>query len=63
MVAHIRATAQAVGAGVIVIDHDLHFITQICDRIYVLNYGALLASGTPAEIKANEEVRAAYLGT
>ena len=46
----------------IVIDHDLQFITRICDRVYVLDYGTLLASGTPAEIRANEAVRAAYLG-
>jgi branched-chain amino acid transport system permease protein len=63
MVNHIRATAKAIGAGVIVIDHDLHFITQICDHIYVLNYGSLLASGTAAEIKANPAVQEAYLGS
>ncbi len=63
MVDHIRNTATSVDAGVLVIDHDLHFITQICDRVYVLNYGTLLASGTPEEIRANEEVRTAYLGS
>lgn len=63
MVNHIRATAQSIGAGVIVIDHDLHFITQICNYIYVLNYGSLLASGTGAEIKTNPAVQEAYLGS
>ena len=63
MVDHIRNTAQSVDAGVLVIDHDLHFITQICDRVYVLNYGTLLASGTPQEIRNNEDVRTAYLGS
>lgn len=62
MIDHIRSTARAIDAGVIVIDHDLHFITQICDRIFVLDYGTLIASGTPAEIRANEAVRTAYLG-
>ncbi|MCP4417441.1 MAG: branched-chain amino acid ABC transporter ATP-binding protein/permease [Chloroflexi bacterium] len=62
MVEHIRETAVSVQAGVIVIDHDLHFITQICDRVYVLDYGTLLASGTPTEIRENEAVRIAYLG-
>ncbi|MFQ5856346.1 MAG: ATP-binding cassette domain-containing protein [Anaerolineae bacterium] len=63
MVDHIRKIADSLNAGVIVIDHDLRFITRICDRVYVLDYGTLLASGTPAEIRANEAVRVAYLGT
>ena len=62
MIDHIRNTANSVNAGVLVIDHDLHFITQICDRVYVLNYGTLLAHGTPEEIRNNEDVRTAYLG-
>jgi len=63
MIDHIRSTAQSVHAGVIVIDHDLHFITQICDRVYVLDYGTLIASGTPQEIRQDEAVRTAYLGS
>ncbi|MCP4360063.1 MAG: ATP-binding cassette domain-containing protein [Chloroflexi bacterium] len=63
MVDHIRKTAASIQAGVVVIDHDLHFITQICDRVYVLDYGTLLASGTPVEIRENEAVRIAYLGS
>lgn len=63
MVDHIRKIADSLNAGVIVIDHDLRFITRICDRVYVLDYGTLLASGTPAEIRTNEAVRAAYLGS
>lgn len=62
MIDHVRQTAQSINAGVLVIDHDLHFITQICDRVYVLDYGTLIASGTPAEIKQNDLVRTAYLG-
>jgi ABC-type branched-subunit amino acid transport system ATPase component len=38
-------------------------VLSLCDRIYVLNSGQLLAQGTPAEIKAHAEVRAAYLGS
>ncbi len=63
MVDYIRKIADSLNAGVIVIDHDLRFITRICDRVYVLDYGTLLASGTPAEIRTNEAVRAAYLGS
>jgi branched-chain amino acid transport system permease protein len=63
MIDRVRRMAALVGAGVIVIDHDLAFITGICDRIYCLDQGRLLAHGTPAEIQANPEVRAAYLGS
>ncbi len=63
MVDQVRAMAAAVGAGVIVIDHDLAFITEICDRIYCLDQGTVIAQGTPAEIQAHPHVRAAYLGS
>ncbi len=63
MVAHVRQIAAAVGAGVLVIDHDLGFITNICDRITVLDQGRVIAEGTPAEIQRNQLVIDAYLGT
>jgi branched-chain amino acid transport system permease protein len=63
MIDHVRSTAATVGAGVVVIDHDLHFITNVCDRIYVLDQGAVIAEGTPSEIQANQAVQLAYLGT
>ncbi len=62
MIEQVRSMAGAVGAGVIVIDHDLGFITGICDRIYCLDQGSVIAEGTPEEIKAHPHVRAAYLG-
>ena len=62
MVEHVRATAALVGAGVLVIDHDLGFITRISDRIVVLANGRLLAEGTPDEIRADPAVAEAYLG-
>jgi branched-chain amino acid transport system ATP-binding protein len=49
--------------SVLIIEHDVAMILSICDRIYVLNFGKLLAEGTPAEIRANAEVRAAYFGS
>jgi len=63
MIDHLRQTAAAIGAGVLVIDHDLHFIINICDRIYVLDRGEVIAQGTPSEIQADAAVQAAYLGS
>ncbi|MDH3679188.1 MAG: ATP-binding cassette domain-containing protein [Acidimicrobiia bacterium] len=63
MVEQVRTMAETIGAGVVVIDHDLNFITGICDRIYCLDRGAVIASGTPDEIHADPTVQAAYLGT
>jgi branched-chain amino acid transport system ATP-binding protein len=49
-------------AGVLLIDHNMGLIMDICDRIHVLDQGRTLAEGTPADIRANLDVAAAYLG-
>ena len=49
-------------AGVLLIDHNMGLIMEICDQIHVLDQGRTLAEGTPADIRANLDVAAAYLG-
>jgi branched-chain amino acid transport system permease protein len=63
MIDSVRGMAELAGAGVVVIDHDLGFITGICDRIFCLDRGIVIAEGTPAEIQADPLVQAAYLGS
>ena len=58
----VRTIASQHGAGVLLIDHNMALIMETCDRIQVLDQGTVLADGTPAEIRANLDVAAAYLG-
>ena len=48
--------------SVVLVEHDVNMVLGLSKLVYVLNFGAVLASGTPAEIRANEDVRQAYLG-
>jgi ABC-type branched-subunit amino acid transport system ATPase component len=50
------------GTGVLLVEHHADLIFDICTRVTVLNLGKVLASGTPAEIRAHREVVNAYLG-
>lgn len=50
------------GFSIFMIEHDMRFVMGLCDRIAVLNFGRIIAEGTPNEIKNNPEVIEAYLG-
>jgi branched-chain amino acid transport system ATP-binding protein len=58
----VRSVSSEHGAGVLLIDHNMALIMELCDRIQVLDQGITLAEGTPAEIRSNLDVAAAYLG-
>ncbi|SFN48283.1 branched-chain amino acid transport system permease protein [Cohaesibacter marisflavi] len=58
----LRGLTKDLGIGILLVDHDLKLINQLCDRIAVLNEGTLIAAGTPAEIRKNPAVVEAYLG-
>ena len=59
----VRNIATLIGAGVVVIDHDLGFISGLCDKVFCLDQGVVVSSGTAAEVQADPIVRAVYLGT
>jgi ABC-type branched-subunit amino acid transport system ATPase component len=59
----IRLLRNQLGCGIMVVDHDLRLIMRVSERIHALNEGRTLAEGTPEEIRRNQAVIEAYLGT
>ncbi len=50
------------GLGILLVEHDVALVMSVCARIFVLDFGQILASGTPDEVRAQPQVQAAYLG-
>ena len=48
--------------GILLVEHDMALVTDVCDQVYVLDFGQLIFAGTPAEVAASPLVQAAYLG-
>ncbi len=63
LIALIRRIVAEMKCGVLLIEHNIGLVLNICDHIHVLDSGEIIEDGSPAQIKASEKVRHAYMGT
>ncbi len=61
--AQVLRQLQGEGMSILLVEHDMDLVMDVCDHLVVMEFGTLLTRGTPAEIQASPAVRAAYLGT
>jgi sulfate-transporting ATPase len=58
----LRAMALEERMGVLLVDHDVDFVMRTCDRVIALDFGSVIATGTPAEVRSSRRVIESYLG-
>ncbi len=61
-IGHVLRDLQAEGMTQILVEHDMPMITEVCDYVYVMNFGKVIAEGDPSVVVSNPEVQEAYLG-
>jgi ABC-type branched-subunit amino acid transport system ATPase component/branched-subunit amino acid ABC-type transport system permease component len=59
----IRRVVREHGIGVLLVEHDMAVVMELCDHVYVLDFGRMIFDGTPDDVRASPIVRSAYLGT
>jgi sulfate-transporting ATPase len=58
----LRKLAGDWGMGILLVEHNVDLVMDVCDRVYALNFGEVIASGPPAEVRASDAVIRSYLG-